>query len=328
MKKNTLYLISAGIVLLIYGCNDPLEKIELSSSKIVTRCFISPQDTLLIAYVGTSKTFTEEMVVEGLYPNLFSEDTVNQVKNAKVTLSDQNHSVQLTYKEFYVDIHALRFNNLPPDGGYYCIRATEFPIRAGETYTLTVATPDGRVAQATCTVPLQAPPFDMEYSIRQRMDAVLGRISTRCDFTLTWNDFPGQGDYYLVTDRTCDSLFYSTNSATQVLAYYYGNIDITLDNTLFNDNLSDGETYTYRSISGSSDLPDRNHTLLKWKTTLYTFVLHIDENYYRYHRSIVDQIKAKGNALLEPILIYTNFKGGVGVFAAFNRAQKMVPLNY
>jgi hypothetical protein len=327
MKKFTLYLVATGIVLLIYGCNDPLGKIELSNSKILTRCFISPQDTLLIAYVGTSKTFTLEMVMEGLYPNLQSEDTVNQIKNAKVTLSDKSHSVQLAYKEFIFDVHAPRFNNLPPDGAYYCIRATEFPIHAGETYTLTVTTPDGKVAQATCTVPLQAPAFDMEYSIQQRIDSGYG-VSTFCDFNLTWNDFPGQGDYYLVTDRTCDSIFYSVNSVTRVSAYYYGNIDITLDNTLFNDNLSDGETYIYKHVGGGDWPYNQNGTFLKSKITLYTFVLHIDENYYRYHRSIVDQIKAKGNALLEPILIYTNFKGGIGVFAAYNRAQKVVPLNY
>jgi hypothetical protein len=108
---------------------------------------------------------------------------------------------------------------------------------------------------------------------------------------------------------------------------YRPQTDVTLDQTLYNDYILDGGEYNYQSSFTYVDVSKLPFSIYRIKT-ISAFVLHVDEPYYRYHRSMADQLKAQNNPFFDPILIYTNFKGGAGVFAAYNMAQKTLPFQY
>ncbi len=51
--------------------------------------------------------------------------------------------------------------------------------------------------------------------------------------------------------------------------------------------------------------------------SIYAHLLHTDPHYYHYHRSIHRAKRSQANPLAEPVLIYSNITGGLGVFGAF-----------
>gem|GEM_PF-1460103 len=315
MNRVTLNIIATLVFFSITQCNDPLERMELSKRKILTRCFISPQDTLLIAYVNWAQPFELYQVTSRTFapPEVMAQDTVNQIKNATVTLSDQDHAVELPYVKF--DEGNLSYHDNIVRGGYYALPADRFPILPGKTYTLTVEAPDGTIAKASCTIPLQAPSFDFHYRnlLRQSFPGSSLRVFD-CNYEIAWRDFPGKGDYY----RTGYVL------ATSQYGYHYYTLStsVTLDQSLYNDIISDEEKY---DVHDSFEFYDDTEGSSVYILTLSAYVLHVDKNYYNYHRSIADQVKIQNNPFYEPILIYTNFEGGVGVFAGSNMARVTLP---
>ncbi|WP_082214568.1 DUF4249 family protein [Dyadobacter psychrophilus] len=49
--------------------------------------------------------------------------------------------------------------------------------------------------------------------------------------------------------------------------------------------------------------------------------LNTDFHYYHFHHSINMQ---DDNPFAEPARVYTNFTGGIGVFAAYNQTQQII----
>lgn len=286
-------------------CTDPLSRIKLNQRKVVTRCFISPQDTLLTAFVNWDTAYdpTKDINLSSQFPGLIIEDTVNQIKDAHVTISDAYHHAVLDYQPISYDPMAgydiVR-------GGCYSIRARQFPIIPGETYTLTVKVGQDIVATASCNIPVKAPSFAFQYyNTGSNSPDPYNLDWDTCHYEIKWADFPGKGDFYRVAFCHYDTV--------GVYRYYRPLLDVTLDQTLFNDLISDGGNYDFRNSFGyqHGGAPD----------SLYAFVLHVDRHYYNYHRSINDQLKIQSNPFYEPILLYTNFEGGLGVFAGYNMAK-------
>lgn len=60
--------------------------------------------------------------------------------------------------------------------------------------------------------------------------------------------------------------------------------------------------------------------------TLHAYLLHTDEHYFLYHRSVRNASYSQDNPFAEPVLVYTNVEGGLGVFAAYNRTTQVVKL--
>jgi hypothetical protein len=50
----------------------------------------------------------------------------------------------------------------------------------------------------------------------------------------------------------------------------------------------------------------------------------VSDDYYRYHRTLIEQQAAAGNPLSEPVRVYSNVEGGLGVFAGFT--NRTVPI--
>ena len=130
--------------------------------KLLVVCFISPQDTVLAAKVARSRPILDDETVTNL-----------EINNATVTLQTGSRSIVLTYHS------RLRYYRASPD---------QFPIRAGETYQLSVRTPDGQSVEARTTAPeavaLQQVRLDSEVVLENNQ--VRKRFAARFLIPATW----------------------------------------------------------------------------------------------------------------------------------------------
>ena len=56
-------------------------------------------------------------------------------------------------------------------------------------------------------------------------------------------------------------------------------------------------------------------------TALHLYLAVTDRAYYLYHESLQQHRYAQDNPFAEPVLVYHNVTGGLGVFAAYNQIQ-------
>jgi hypothetical protein len=296
MKKILLpLLLVAGC--LLSGCEKEVTGIKLpeSNAKLVVTSFISPQDTAVQVRV------TRSQPVIG-----YQEPLSQSVPDANVTISNGTQTRQLAFtgRDQSTDITAS-----------YLINTQDFPIVAGATYTLRVSVPGGETVEATCTVP-EVPTEAPSVTI----DSVLLDNDGRTDYFLRmdWVDVPGQENYYrpmaefsmVIKQLPPDTTQYSVVNP----GYWEGEVFLS-------DQGKDGE----RLYAPKGVLPmgfpgsQRDITI-----SLFASLLHTDQNYFRYHRSLRQANRSQDNPFAEPVLVYSNVTGGLGVFAAYNRATVMM----
>lgn len=170
----------------------------------------------------------------------------------------------------------------------YFIDSSQLKIRAGITYTIKVNTPDGKNAWGSTTIP----------SLNTTLIAKVERIvSTEYTHALhgTWSDKYGSEDYYKVAvkyPRYTDSL---------------GNYYEETAYNLASDKNFDGQTLNSKVNFSYNGLTD-----------LYGYLLHLSQEYYLYQEKLDLSINSTG-PFSEPVQLFTNMNGGLGVFAGFNQ---------
>ena len=289
-------MLLAGVCLLA-ACEKDVTSLHLPAleSQLVIYAFISPQDTVVAVGVYESKpVFTDR-------PGSASD----LLRDASVTLSDGEKTVALT----------LPGNGPYPGTSDYFVRARDFPIQAGKTYSLRVSTPDGRLATAQCTVPPPPPVPEMRFD--SVVHASANGTSGYREYTgsLHWQDPAGEENFYRVD---ADINYVRADNRGEVWndwrPIYWNNGK----STAFSDARLDGAQFsspetTFPVVSDYHD-----------SVTLYAYLLHTDRAYFEYHRTI--RANADSNPFAEPVLLYSNVEGGLGVFAAFNRRTLEVKL--
>jgi len=307
---NKLYHFAAAFFCLatLSGCEtlvndldeDKLPKVE---SKLTVESYISPQSEEITVRVTASQP-------------LFGPSTYEfvNIKNAKVTLSGPGAQIQIPYDD---------------STGTYTIAAKQFKIEAGRQYTLIVD--DGkRVVRSTCTVPLKKVTFK-SYSI----DTVVGRLyagDSSARVRISWDDIKGETNYYSIRGYSLSQETYpgyiaetggsgpvrSNNKRYLEIERDYLVNDINLDGITFNApvfyvQLPRHYSFSYVNQDGKLDTAYSDPVFKE----VYFEVLNLDENYYRFYRSVKDN-RNDDNPFVEPTLIYTNIEGGLGCFGAYN----------
>ena len=170
----------------------------------------------------------------------------------------------------------------------YIIDSSQLKIRAGITYTIEVNTPDGKNASGSTTIP------DLNTTLIAKIERI---VSTKYTHTLhcIWLDNYGSEDYY--------KLAVQYPHYTDSLGNYY---DETAYN-LVSDKNYDGQTLT-SNVNFSYD----------GLTDLYGYLLHLSQEYYLYQEKLDLSINSSG-PFSEPVQLFTNINGGLGVFAGFNQ---------
>jgi hypothetical protein len=270
------------------GCEKEVKNIKIpqASPKLVINAFISPQDTLIRVSV------TKSAPVLGK-----TQLTFEDIKDATVILSDGFSSITLEYN--------------PPQSireQLYRAEAKDFPIIAGKTYFLKVTNPEGLQAEASCTVP-----FTQNTTLEVDVDSMDSEYGVGKTYTMEmkWQDTPGEVNYYRYSAEVKSVYKPSPNQAN--INYYPVYFDQSLQ--YLSDNRLDGTIFTTSPTSFTGGyFGNINYDSLE----LRCYLLNTDEHYYRYHQSIRNS--NVDNPFAEPGPIYSNVRGGLGVFAAYNQS--------
>lgn len=304
----------------------PEGKLPKETEKVVVHAYISPQDSIIIVKVGVSTPLLGVINGDGGSYSVVGRDTIfyagRNVENAVVVLSNsKNQSVEIPYYK--------------PEM-LYKIDAGKFPIEAGETYTLNIETPIGKV-EATCKVPKENT-IATNYKIDTLTDNINGISSKLFRITYDWKDITGQTNYYTTKTTLTTPMRLFTGTSQYPPKYiirtikYYGYWNEDNGQQIYQTDMNrDGKSIS--SPIGMVQLGmdvvysngERYNAIFAGeKSTITLEVLNTDKNYYDYHRSVRINNRQDGNPFVEPVPIPTNIKNGLGCFAASNKSTLTV----
>lgn len=193
----------------------------------------------------------------------------------------------------------------------YLISKDQMPIERGRTYYLKVTTPGGYTAEASCTVPAAPAPDPVIY-----IDTIPRGGILSFQGHLRFTDNPGEGDYYRVSVAKID--YWMTGGDDWMFKRDSSLLeqDFEKGKRFVSDKGRDKEQFFYTTIYYDMPQPHVHQPLF------FTLSL-TDYNYYKYH---LDLENFDGdNPFAEPAPIYSNIKGGLGVFAAYTQKSFVVP---
>lgn len=270
-----------GLVYVLMAC-DGLERSVDDSALVPTTdlptitSFICPQDTVL------------EVRVERTLPAVGTRPQQSRIGEAiigaVVTLTDGVKSVTLTQDLTYF--------------GVYQTAPRSFSIEAGKTYSLRVVIPDGRVAEATCTIPVHA--VDKKTVSLEKATSQPGSSSP--SVSVKWRDWVGELNYYALYHYAYYPGKRPSSSSQGIRAYY-------------EDTNRDGQYFVSKPVSVQPNSVNSRDVFMLCLT---------DKLYYDYHKAIEANQLNKDNPFADPIRMPGNIRGGYGLFAGYNRLD--IPL--
>ena len=215
------------------------------------------------------------------------------VSNATIILTDEmNKRIELKWDKALLN---------------YSASAKGFDVIVGKRYEMKLTTPEGDNLTAFCVIPQQ---IDLQGIRLVKTKVEPSPFSDGTEYFVQWKDFLNQKNYY--------SVF--------VLNYYQTTPkDIRLEGeaALFgieDDKLQNGEVISTKSFQLKGRQLYGNGQA-RYQTIL---VCNTDENYAKFHKSL-DEIKRNNdNPFAEPSRLYSNVKGGFGVFAGYSRTEYKV----
>ncbi len=268
-------------------------KIPGSEPKLVVYSFISPQDTLIQVFVYRSRPYIKP-----------AGQVVPVNGNASVWMGREGSEYsQLSYDE-----------NL----GAFTISAKDFLVEGGYDYHLKVETPVGESVKATCHVPAMGNTTLVMQPHRFRQDRYGDQI-----LEVEWEVVTQAGSrekYY----RSGSYIFSCIRSATGDYNYC-DKYEVWLDRgkEFFAD--EDGSTHHFRgSYWGYANLDGANYHYdygdITRTDSVFVYLLETDRHYYHFHLSAERYYyHDDGFPFAEPVHIYSNIQGGMGVFGGYNR---------
>ncbi|SKC13894.1 DUF4249 domain-containing protein [Dyadobacter psychrophilus] len=305
-----------SIVLLstiLYGCETPLtnippSKLPQAESKLVVNSIISPH----LPHINVVVTESVPLFTK-------TEATERRVEDATVKLSDGVNEITIPYDT---------------ENKIYSIPQSKFPIKDSKTYFLSVSD-KARSVTAQCTVPGKKPVIKS-----YEFDTIVVNNSYMKDTILTlrmsWQDVPGDTNYYkldagidhqysvgILTDKNEIREEISTNHFYFHWQGQEGKSDYMsdryLDGHIMNSLLGKFSYFSPIQLNGKDGKMVTFYPKNKVLGALLQ-VLNLDVNYYKYMHSI--EIKENSDTpFAEPAPLYSNVKGGLGCFAAYNAAQ-------
>ena len=280
--KNKIILIV--VIVTTFACTKKATiKLPKAETKLVVTCFISPEDSLISAVVKKS---TSKFNSGNSQPTAVSED---DLQNATVIISNSSNGIVLEYN---------------PNLRFYVAKASQFPIVSGQTYSLSVQTPEGLKANSSTTVPegkLTAGNFDINYKKNE---------ASALDFSynLEVNDLPNQINYVGIFDQSkfvikhsnyngpldtvetgSGSGFFETDEKISKSKYYF--------TSEFNMTVQSGDSISFFDVSIS--------------------VLNSSKEFHLYNQSAQKSNSSSRNPFSDPVLIYTNITNGFGCFGSY-----------
>jgi hypothetical protein len=181
----------------------------------------------------------------------------------------------------------------------YVIRSSDILIGEGKTYTLRIWNSSGLAAEASCTVPFKRT-FDLKADTIKTSSETLSNKYYKV--SIGFNDFKGEDNYYRLA--CYQASYYSKPKYVTSISKLTQS-----DEEFFDDKGRDGIRLSSElGMTGIS--PGMDSSFLK------IYLLNLDKPYYNFYKSIKNYVSGE-DPFTEPSPVYTNVKGGLGVFASY-----------
>ncbi|MCX8079888.1 MAG: DUF4249 domain-containing protein [Bacteroidia bacterium] len=181
----------------------------------------------------------------------------------------------------------------------YYLPTASFPILPGKTYQLKVIMPDGRTALAETTVP-----EDLVSAEGLEKENFTDKYGSGIFLKSWFYDVKGKKNYY----RTLMEMgTKSHQNPNDTLFFSIGLGQILTDHT------NDGGHYVFK---------EKNYTNGQDTFIYRVSLLNCSYDYFRFHQTMKIHYDPD-NPFAEPLLIYTNVKGGLGCFGAYTITRKI-----
>lgn len=340
------YICSILLILSICSCETVIENVALPyEERLVIQAFISPQDTLLEVKISKTRPVT------GTFPSdqFYGSQVYKPLDRATIEISDgvrkANFILQTITNPLGTEYDQKTGKLVTQTRTGYFLKAKDFPIIAGKTYTLTAKTPNLPDASATCTVPNKKLIESKDFTIlKGNIDSVKSggaysnglplynyyNLTKRINITV--NDVANEENYYAVAYYTQKIIQYKEYVNEKIVTQYIFNQEPGSD--FITDYKQDGKILNFVkagiNIGFYNDDPKQQNNTYNPKTishNLSIFVATTDKAYYQYNKSIGSGRGLNDdNPFAEPVLTYSNINGGLGIFAGYNVTKVDVDL--
>lgn len=298
--KKTFLLLLLGLI----ACEKDASNIPIPfEKKLVIESYLSPQDTELRVTI----TQNYPTVGPGSVRGAGFQVPLPPPPAATITLSDGQQTVPVPLRV----VRDAAGNPIPERSGYL-LPASALPIVPGRTYTLRVTAPGFPEAEATCTIPLRRVEASTAEIIRGT-ETSPGGGGARTFYQAVFTDLSGEENYY----STALSVL---NTVTPPPAQGRPYTNINTQGTQFHSQgtTDGGKIKTGRAFSfGDGQLP------ANWLQTrqLELIIATTDQPYFDYNRTLRQQQRSDENPFAEPVLVYSNVRGGLGIFAGYQLSR-------
>lgn len=279
MKNKIFLYVLIAVVFMFSSCMEMVDNVVLPDAepKLVVFSYISPGADTIFAQVSLSSPITG--------PAGYNEPFIS---NATVFISQNGNTS-----------HYFQFD--PLFNQYFAVIDPSY-LQMGSTYDIHVTTPDGKEAEATCTLPIQNKSLRITSIDKTEMEE-----ETRYRFRIEFDDIPGKPDYYRVLPKAI--MQYDWDGEVQIMEF---TMEILYGDEYIDVKDRDGDTF----------IVDAGHTVWHYFggaeefLGLKIYLLAIDEHYYHFHSSLERYVP--DNPFSEPTNVYSNINNGLGVFAGYN----------
>jgi len=299
MKK---YAIVILVGLLISACDLESTFVKdiqvLGESEIVVISHISPEDEVVEVVVMTAKTIGEPTPTDAY------------INDAEVVISDGENDYIMTLVENVInEDRNFYYTNVP----YFTYQISNdiLNVTEGKTYHLTVKA-RGQTLQASCTVPTGI--------IIPKM--TLSDTTGSPFFNLSWTKKDSETGFYgvkLQTYNEVDSFPHTDYFTGDTVSWENYTRQVHLETGNYFSSTSEQSEVRFREEIWFYPKPNEN-------TELIVYLIHADENYYRYHKTVQDANYQEGNPFAEPIIIHSNIENGAGCFGAYITSKTRFPI--
>lgn len=283
--------ISILLLIILSSCKKEVnEKLTATEPQIVVNAFISPSNDSIRVQLDYSKSYFNE--------SNNRDELVKNISLANVIINDGISDKKLIWSRINRHFH---------------ISKNELPILANRKYTLRINTVDGKVASAETTIPSPITDFDLIITATyNKKDNRYNKIK------MNLKDEKGVENYYRFA-------LYSQ------IKYINPNFPINeqfvkIDIKFFTDNKDQLENIFLLSEASLQE-SSNNGSQTKIETYLRGYFEKGDEAYYKYLTTVEQNSDSGGNPFVEPVSVFTNIKGGLGVFSSYQRVEKTIRSN-
>ncbi len=258
--------------------------------KVVVHSFISPADTATMVLLTWSKPVSKP-----------DNERIRFIEDATVQINDRDgNPAQLHYD---------------PERKLYSVSANEYQIHADQQYELRVDVPGHPPIHASAYVPLANNSLTLE-----KLDTLPGEWHDRIMLEYSFTDEPGDRENFYAPGAYRQVEVYDWENDTTKLHQIW--IYVTYGDKYISNTGKEGNTFLIRAEAHIHIGPDGPNDDPGENDQISILLLTTDEHYYKYHRALENYYE--DDFFSEPVHLYSNIDGGLGIFAGYNRSLLVI----